>query len=1074
LALLARANAGEFAGIVAGIPCSTFSVARFKPGGAPVVRRKPGEERGLHRPPPGHDSEAANANLLLQRTVEIIRAIHSCGGFFVVENPIDRSDADLSARLRLGHWPKHASLWAMEEIEELRKDTKAKTLHFPQCSLGQVAQKFTTLMFSSELDLSALEGLTCSHSRREHRWSNKRNADGSWATAALAAYPPELNRILAEALAAAILQQRVTTSHFQPGQQAWWASSDGATVRECSVVDIHWDDGDPYYTVEFEDGQTRGTDRQHLRNVAPPVVGSRRPHAGASAAAASAPDPEHMASTASLRRNEPELEQVLEVEALPAVNVPPSTDWYDPPEDEAPVPGPLTTDELIPRHVQEKVLRHGARVREVFRRAHATGGWRVARDLRPDPLVFTEKEAMLPAGWGWAWHRHDDGKWYPLTRSRWPQDPPESDLDVPSVLGAIQPDPARFGEGDKGFSDKYVAAAMAHGFDAPELELATVLGYPHVGALKSAEAVDKMVAKDRRQDSVEGKQAWTEHGGDLPQVWPVRADPINIVWRAGKPRMTIDKSMRLCDAILSYNESVDLGDYDPVTMVRVGQLCRAASVQLTAGVGVRIWKFDLDSYFRRTGKQRRTWWQSGYILPDGYGFDKRIQFGQKEAPVLTSRESNLIVWAIRREIKFFDSVFRPTDARLRAWVLLRSMLATGQLQDQELHVALCFCMLYVDDAGGASMDDELSYPGGGRMYGAWHSGFECYVPCDAGSAGATPMRRPDAHYAIALAVVVAFGHGAALGKGQAPSLRMDLLGVDIDVGRYRRQVPAEKCKSYGSAAREALRSPSTGQDALRAPRGDFNSLVHKLLHASETVVLGRQHVHYCMQALRTENRMREPVVLLFEPQIRELRWWVEQFDHPERHCLPLASRLSFPFSDSVTTLAAYSDAARELQSPSTSGFGAWTVYDGVMYWLAGLWTVAELQSLSINVLELAAANMSTFTFLEHSRLSRRHVTHVVDFIDNTAAEYSADRGKPHQGQMRELVASRFDALDRLRVYPAAERITSTDNEWADGLSRGEERVADVLRFAHAAGLRTHRLQPHPVWRDTSRLMHLAP
>ena len=92
----------------------------------------------------------------------------------------------------------------------------------------------------------------------------------------------------------------------------------------------------------------------------------------------------------------------------------------------------------------------------------------------------------------------------------------------------------------------------------------------------------------------------------------------------------------------------------------------------------------------------------------------------------------------------------------------------------------------------------------------------------------------------------------------------------------------------------------------------------------------------------------------------------------------------------------------------------------------------------------------------------------MDFVDNTAAEYSADRGKPHQGQMRELVASRFDALDALRVYPAAERITSTDNEWADGLSRGEERVVDVLRFAHAAGLRTQRLQPHPQCGATRR------
>ena len=34
-----------------------------------------------------------------------------------------------------------------------------------------------------------------------------------------------------------------------------------------------------------------------------------------------------------------------------------------------------------------------------------------------------------------------------------------------------------------------------------------------------------------------------------------------------------------------------------------------------------------------------------------------------------------------------------------------------------------------------------------------------------------------------------------------------------------------------------------------------------------------------------------------------------------------------------------------------------------------------------------------------------------------------------------------------------ERITSIDNEWADALSRGEERVQDVLRMARALGLK---------------------
>ena len=63
------------------------------------------------------------------------------------------------------------------------------------------------------------------------------------------------------------------------------------------------------------------------------------------------------------------------------------------------------------------------------------------------------------------------------------------------------------------------------------------------------------------------------------------------------------------------------------------------------------------------------------MLPDGAGFDKRVQFGQREAPVLTSRQSNFIVWAIRRELHAFDAAHRPREAGLLAWQLLRRLTA---------------------------------------------------------------------------------------------------------------------------------------------------------------------------------------------------------------------------------------------------------------------------------------------------------------------------------------------------------------------------------------------------------------
>ena len=587
----------------------------------------------------------------------------------------------------------------------------------------------------------------------------------------------------------------------------------------------------------------------------------------------------------------------------------------------------------------------------------------------------------------------------------------------------------------------------------------------------------KCLAKDRKQDAVDGAQPWTVHGGAMPQVWPMRADPINVVWRNGKPRITIDKTMPLSTVFASYNAAVDLEKYDPVEMVRVQQLCRAIAIFITAGVGVRVWSFDLEAYFRRTGKQRADWWKSGYVLPDGFGFDKRVQFGQREAPVLTSRQANFLVWAMRRELHAFDQAHQPRDEKLLAWRLLRVMLADARSAEERAAFddplsSLHFIMEYVDDVGAACMDDLLYDADGAPYYMRNDAQLDRLVPCGGGDTGAMHARRPDAHYHLALTVIESFGHTSAAGKGVRPDLKMDLLGVHVDVASYRRMLTETKCTAYGDAVRAALAAPPIAGGGLKVPYADFNSVVHKLLHAASTVVLGRQHLHHCMTARRAENRLQGKFVLLYAPQVAELRWWLEQLDDPTRHCLPMASRVTFPDVDATGVVVGYSDAAREIASPHLSGYGAWTVMRGVFYYVAGLWTPDELAGYSINVLELAAENMGTFPFIEQARSLGMGVTHALDFVDNTAAEYSADRGTAHAAGMQELVRRRFDALDELGIYTAVERITSVDNEWADALSRGEERMHDVLRMASALGWTTQRLYPRRAWRDLSGLPRL--
>ena len=80
------------------------------------------------------------------------------------------------------------------------------------------------------------------------------------------------------------------------------------------------------------------------------------------------------------------------------------------------------------------------------------------------------------------------------------------------------------------------------------------------------------------------------------------------------------------------------------------------------------------------------------------------------------------------------------------------------------------------------------------------------------------------------------------------------------------------------------------------------------------------------------------------------------------------------------------------------------------------------------------------------------MTHVIEFTDNTAAEHSAERGRPHTERMHTLVSGRFHQLAQLGVHSSVERVASVDNDVADGLSRGGEKLLEALRIAAGTGM----------------------
>jgi len=678
--------------------------------------------------------------------------------------------------------------------------------------------------------------------------------------------------------------------------------------------------------------------------------------------------------------------------------------------------------------------------------ASKRGRWRWARDHRPKPLHATEEEALLPAGRGFVWLQSaEDGLWRPLEPSSWPSQPPDSDLEIQVIIDeAIA----------MGFPDMEIISFIAHGYPGPELSRETVLGPPHVGALKNPEWFEKCAKKDR--DS-----GWVRWGSSLPPVWPMRADPMNVVMRHGKGRMTIDKTMELIEGLASYNQLIDLESQPEIEYVTVGQLGRSTAVLLTAGVEVKLWGFDLEAYFRKTGKQRASWWMSGHVHAEGYGYDPRIQFGQREAPVLCGRQSCFLVAAMRRELSRLESCYPPRAHSILRWLASRLSAPRGD-GDGDL-VSLFFILMFVDDVGGVSIDDPL-YDTLGRPVVIIENGQSRH------------QRRAELYYLAAIGVVRTFGHSDAAGKGAPPTLRMVFLGLTLDIGRFSIFLTEDKVNSYS----ELIESVLSGKEgvvthvSVFAAFESFNSLVHKLLHACTAVVLGRQHLFYCLRALNSTTHLRAGVMVPIAPAVvEELSWWKVALMRASSEGVPLASRRSFPDSSTEGVITPYSDASRELDSPESSGWGAWAIVGGAVVWVEGRWLEWELTHLSINVLELAAMQFGTFTFVEYATSCGLPVSHVMEFTDNTAAEHSAERGRPHTARMHALVSGRYLWLQSRGVYSSVERVASVDNDVADGLSRGGSKLADALRIAQGSGLPLKRLFVSPATRDLSSLRSLV-
>jgi hypothetical protein len=811
-------------------------------------------------------------------------------------------------------------------------------------------------------------------------------------------------------------------------------------------------------------------------------VGSARPHAIDGAYADQLPTP-RIHKLGSLRCLEPELDSVLLVEALPRSNVPRRTEADEPPPQLKDPPGPFTTAQLIPAAVQEQVQKFAKEVAEALRRAGSgPDGWRVARKLRPTPVAFSEAEALNECGWGFAWRRRDaqapltqEALWDAIRPSSYPHDQPCAGQ--PNLISA-----EHFTElaDAENFPDKQVVSWVQHGFPGVGMPNGAVLAPPHVGALKEAQAFDEQNVKNI-------KLGFISPACSFPEFWPVIIDPCNIVVQNGKPRLTIDKSMWTSGRadLPPFNTLVNLAEEaktaGSLSLVTVREVARAAailgaplrmcrSVALPAlDIKLKMKKFDLKAFFRFHPKQRLAWRESGLLFKDGYSVDMRPNFGEAHAPDHTCRESDGVNFFTQRELARMDKEYPSTVPPLISWLASRAHLrARSATSDEFLWDVLFWMCYYVDDGGLLTFDDKLYDSSGAPK-----------IILIADAAGVTTRHhqtRIELYAEAAIKIALYLLHECPADKQDGPDERIVFLGIGLHLDIQRRLLPKIKAQAYASIVKRTLETKRVMPNGVGA--AEFNqthSLIHKLLHASDVIPLGRPHLFHLRQAVNTAKKIflgvdkGELLGVMITAKVRkELIWWQHQLETADLTGLPLASRSEFPGISSPTHLIRYSDASRELDlAENHSGAGAWCAFDNTFYYIHWRWSRAEIENFSINVLEAHARDVGGKVFLDLGIELGKNFTHTTAFVDNTTAESIAENGRTSTEMLNELNLIRLRDLMARKVHEKNERIASVDNDVADDLSRGA--IREALRFPSECGMRCVELQVPVDYRELPSL-----
>ena len=1041
-ALRARVQAGEFAILIMAPPCQSYSVAH-----RPRLRSAEHPE-GLPTVPSEWRRYLDKHNLITAFTFALADAAEAGGAMVMIENPAARSGPPVGEAAAYWHSKRdHGSMWHTAAARRVPRPA----FTFAQCAFGAPVQKWTSVVASPDMAAS-LVGLgrrACQHGAQRHpQQAHGRDADGSARAERAAAYPRAMNAFLAAAAAHAVATRARARGRAEAGTPppaTGGRIGDGAgltaLVRDAIEVARH-------APARFAS------------------TASRVAASGAELRSAALPGNLHRQMLPGKPGGRPfKRGRALPLDDSAADTAAGSLTWVAP-------PGRLAIEDLFLPGVYADVvdgwLREAAAAARLMRAGELTP--RVRTRVLP-------QEAMQPFARGVVWDTRVRSDCRLVQRS----------TRHTTFPGARQLDRAALREmaSDMEWADADIVAQAGEGGieTRSSCPLTTVLSWHHGGVEQHHAVADGVIQAEMRDEWVSPPH------GHLPFV-PCRVLPRNVVQqqrtrlRAGalehymKPRVTQDSSD---GAEASVNGGVDDAEAN-VELPSVQQLGRGAAIIEEAGAGApadervhaEVYMVDATAAFRFCAMQRADWWTQTFFWwttrPDGETalgvcIDTRMAFGGRYSPNRFERVSRLVGAHVQREQARFDAA-QPPPPRVRAWAAERRALqARGALPPGESQAAPRYLQVFIDDWGGAALNDSVVPPAELR-----HIDITPEATVVAGGRPAAPTSRARAHAQITVAGLQRAGLEAVAPKSLLGD-RIVALGIRVDVGGRRLDTPpGKRAAVLGEVAAARARAQAT------PPTVDIDQgqrLVGRLCNLTqvEPRLVGALHGGYAVVSGRWAQRAagRSKGEMRLRRASRAWHGWMRLLDRAEATVtanvgVELAARAVFASPEEAGTATSITDASGW---DGAGGYVFCADAPGQVWVVSEAWPADVKRALARAAApraeragspapELAVAAAEAFTAWAVPTAARRAGApwcRVISVVDCQPAAAAFGRLTSGNGVMRAVVDATRDATDEWMACA----IPRTANLDADRLSHPHELWA-VVADARAAGLRVHVIE----------------